>query len=184
MKIKLSEIPSAGREYEYDRKSGELNEVLKDLIAGADYSVRFRISPMGNEFLLTGELKTVTSEICSRCGWDLEIPLYQKLNEVLVELPEAQRDDQTVHGNQSVDFLAEGPSMTPYRKDIFNAGEFIHESIALAVPPYPDCGKELCPNLNEVLKKQEELENEFQKKSTRVSPFEGLKNFDGLKKDS
>ena len=45
-----------------------------------------------------------------------------------------------VHGNQSVNFLGEGPSMIPVQGNSFDPGAYAHEAIALAEPFYPTCG--------------------------------------------
>jgi hypothetical protein len=42
MKVRLSEIDQEGKTYELSRQSGELNEILQDLISG-DYKVEVLI---------------------------------------------------------------------------------------------------------------------------------------------
>lgn len=188
MKINLSEIPAEGRSFHFDRKTGEFNETLADLLASRPYSVDFTIRPVGNAFELRGAVRTSFPEVCSRCGWDIEVPVDQKFNEILLEDQEQYRKSHSVHGNQSVNFLNEGPSVTHYRGDVFEPADFVHEVVAISHPTYPTCANDTCEHLPEVLRKQAELEAEFQKaEETRVGHpgFAALKDFKpgGVKAD-
>jgi uncharacterized metal-binding protein YceD (DUF177 family) len=122
------------------------------------------------------------AELCSRCGYDIELPINQSFNEILVEDEKEHRKAHSVHGNQSVDFLTEGPSVTYFQGQTFDAGEFIHQAIAIAEPFYPSCGLADCEHLQEIEQKRKELEEEYQaaEKRKRGHPaFEVLKNFGG-----
>lgn len=181
MKINLSEVPAEGRNYDFSRETGELNEALADLIQDRPYDVAFTIRPLGNAFELKGKFNTRVPELCSRCGWDLEMPISRNFNEILMRDEPEYRKGHSVHGNQSVDFLAQGPDVTYYHGDVFDAGAFIHEAIALAEPFYPSCGVEDCEHLQDVQHKRAELEDEFRRaeESKRGHPafsvLEGLK---------
>ena len=180
MKINLSEIPEEGRTWNLDRTTGELNDLLTDLIEQRNYKVDFTIKPLGNVYELRGSIQTATPELCSRCGWDIEIPLKTKFNEILMHDEEEYRKAHSVHGNQAVDFLNEGPGVTYYQGESFNAGEFIHEAIAFAMPFYPSCGVEDCEHLEEVREKRAELEQEFKKADEVIAGHPGfsiLKNW-------
>ena len=188
MKIRLNEIPQEGREYIFDRKSGELNDALSDLIEpDRPYDIDFFIKPIGNAFELRGKLKTTLKEICSSCGYEFDLPIQRKFNEILLEDQEDHRKNQGVHGNHSVDFLAEGPSMTPVHGDVFDAGEYVHEAIALAEPFYPMCGEEgRCLRQDEVQKIRERLEAEnaeVEEKTAGHPAFSVLKGLDLKKKN-
>ena len=163
MKINLSEIPDEGRNYTFDRSTGELNEILSDLLGERAYSVDFTIKPLGNVYELKGFVKAATEDVCSMCGWDIEIPITTNFNEILIKDEEEYRKSHSTTGNQSVDFLAEGPSVTYYHGSQFDAGEFVHEGIASSTPFYPTCGKEGCERIEEVRQKQAELAREFEK---------------------
>lgn len=179
MKIKLNEIPQEGRDYTFDRESGELNEALADLIGEHGYDVKLFIKPIGSAYEMTGRLKSTVTEICSRCGWDLEIPLERKVHEILLEEGDEDRKGHSVHGNRSVDFSADGPNMTPVKGDVFDAAEFVHETIALAEPLYPSCGNDNCEHLAEVEAKKRELELEFA--GAEVQKTSGHPAFSALK---
>lgn len=182
MKINLSEIPAEGRGFDYSRETGEFNEALADLIQDRPYDVTFSIKPIGNAFELKGEFKTRVPEICSRCGWDLEISLDRKFNEILMKDEPEYRKAHSVHGNQSVDFLAQGPDVTYYQGDVFDAGAFIHEAIALSEPFYPSCGVEDCEHLEETKKKHQELLAEFARaEDNRKSGNPAFSVLEGLK---
>ena len=184
MTIRLSEIPAEGRSYEYDRESGELNEILSDLIEDHPYKVDLFIKPIGNAYEMRGEIKAGVTEICSTCGWDFEANLGRKVNEILFEEQEEHRKGHSVHGNRSVDFLGEGPSMTAYKGDVFNAADYVHEVIALAEPFYPTCGENgQCKRQDEVAEIRRKLDAEFalaeeQAKAVGNPAFSVLKNLD------
>ncbi|MCM2282505.1 MAG: DUF177 domain-containing protein [Bdellovibrionaceae bacterium] len=163
MKINLSEIPAEGRSYDFSHETGELNEALADLIQDRPYDVTFTLKPLGNAYEIKGHFATRKPEICSRCGWDLELPLQRNFNDILIEDEPEYRKSHSVHGNQSVDFLAQGPEVAYYQGDVFDAGTYVHEVIALAEPFYPSCGVEDCEHLADVEKKRAELEAEIQK---------------------
>lgn len=179
MKIRLNEIPHDGRSYTFNRETGELNEVLTDLVHDHDYDVELFIKPMGNAYEMKGKVQTAVTEVCSSCGWDFDLPIDRKIHEILFEeAPEDYRKSHSVHGNQSVDFLAEGPSMTPYRGDVFDAGDFVHEVIALEEPFYPLCGGEVCKRADEAREIQQRLNEQFsgaEEKTTGRSAFAALK---------
>src|SRR5438128_2099028 len=93
MKIRLNEIPEDGRSYIINRKTGELNEVLQDLIQSRPYDVDFYIRPLNSkDYTLAGTIKTNTPAQCSLCAEDFELPISKKLNEILIP---NQSDDRT-----------------------------------------------------------------------------------------
>jgi uncharacterized protein len=144
-RINLNEIPDAGRSYEFDRQTGELNAILADLIQDQAYKVELFIRPMGNAFELSGSIETQIPEVCSKCAYDLQIAVQRRFKEFLMEeQDDSHRKSQSVHGNQSVDFSNEGASVAWYKGNQFEAGEFIHETLALSVPFYPICGTPDC----------------------------------------
>jgi len=185
MKIRLKEIPQDGRSYVFNRASAELNETLKDLVGESDYNVELYIKPIGNAYEMTGSLKTVVPETCSHCGYQFELPIDRRINEVLFEDVVVDRKSHSVHGNQSVDFEEKGPSMTPVYGDIFDADEFVHEMVALSEPFYPMCGPNgQCLHAKEVEEIRRRLEAESDiTKEEKPSPFSVLKSLDLSKKN-
>ncbi len=181
MKINLTEIPAEGRKFDFSRETGELNEALADLIQDRAYDVAFTIKPIGNAFELKGQFKTRLPEVCSRCGWDLELPMEQKFNEILMKDEPEYRKAHSVHGNQSVDFLAQGPDVTYYQGETFDAGNFIHEAIALSEPFYPSCGVEDCEHLEEAKRKQQELRAEFERAEEKKGGHPAFSVLESLK---
>lgn len=188
MKIRLSEVPSEGRQYTFSRKTAELNEALGDIVGNHDYDVDFFIKPIGNAYELRGSFKTTLNEVCSKCGTDFELPIKRKISEILIEEQNEYRKQETAGGNQSVDFLSDGPSMIPIRGNVFDAGDFVHESIALAEPSYPTCGpNEECLNFDEIsqvierLEAESNLENE--KKPVGHPAFSALQGLNVSKKN-
>ncbi len=185
MKIRLKEIPQDGRSYSFDRASAELNDALEDIVGEHDYAVELYIKPIGNAYEMTGSLKTVIPETCSHCGYEFELSIDRRINEVLFEEVAVDRKAQSVHGNHSVDFEKDGPSMTPVQGDVFDASEFVHEMVALSEPFYPMCGPNgQCLRSKEVeeIRRRLEAESEFAEEE-KPSPFSVLKGLDLNKKN-
>src|SRR3982750_1289461 len=123
MKIRLGEIPEEGRNYTYDRTSGELNTQLEDLIGAHPYAIDMFIKPIGNAYEMRGSVKTVLSEVCSKCGEDFDLAVDRKFTEIIFQEEDEHRKSQGVHGNQSVNFLGEGASMIPVKGNTFYAND-------------------------------------------------------------
>ena len=140
MKIRLGEIPEEGRNYTFDRQTGELNSSLEDIVGKHPYAVDMFIKPIGNAYEMCGTVKTTLSEVCSKCGYDFELPVVRKFDEIIFEEKADHRKSQGVHGNQSVNFTDDSMSMLPVRGNVFDAGNYTHEAIALEEPFYPTCG--------------------------------------------
>ncbi len=177
--INLAEIPEDGRAFEYNRKTGDLNEMLKDIIGDRDFSVNIYIRPMGNAYEMSGQVNTKVAEVCSLCGWDIDVPITKRVNEILIPEGEEYRKEQSVHGNQAVDFLADGPAVTGYKGNSFDAGEFVHEVIAISEPLYPNCGDADCEHLKESTQIREQLASEFEAQEKEKAP--GHPGFAALK---
>ncbi|MES2963642.1 MAG: DUF177 domain-containing protein [Bdellovibrionota bacterium] len=163
MKIRLNEIPAEGRSYTFDRKTGELNADVGDLVGTHDYSVQMNINPIGNAYEMRGKLKTTLDEVCSKCGEEFAMPIEKSFHEILFEEPEDHRKSHSVNGNHSVDFAnPETVSMTPVKGDIFDPGAFTHEAIGLAEPFYPLCGPNgTCLHAEEVAQTLSKLEQDW-----------------------
>jgi uncharacterized protein len=135
---------------------------LEDLIGKHPYKVDFFLKPIGNAYEVRGQIKTVVHEVCSSCGYDFDLPLASKFTDILVEEQEDDRKGHSSRGNNSVDFLGEGPGMVTYRDDVFDSGDYIHEVIALNEPLYPLCGENnQCIRAEEVSEIRRRLENEW-----------------------
>ena len=177
-RINLKEIPEDGRDYEFDRTTGELNAILDDLIGDRAYDVRVRIKPIGNTYEMIGHVRASAPETCSKCGTDIDVPVAKDVREFLIEDQVEFRNVQSVHGNGAIDFLNDDHSAVTYQGGVFDLGEYVHEAIALAEPFYPACPEGQCPDLAEVTRKREELERSFQRATEgAVHPgFEALKS--------
>jgi len=186
MKIRLKEIPQEGRQYAFDRTSGELNESLADIIGDHAYDVKLFIKPIGNAYEMRGQLATTVLETCSHCGYEFDLPITRAINEVLFEEEPEYRKTHSVQGNQSIDFEAAGPAMTPIHGDVLDAGEFVHEMIALEEPFYPVCGtNKECLHAEEVdeIRRRLEEESSVVETSQKPNPFSVLKGIDLAKKN-
>ena len=187
MKIRLGEIPDEGRSYLFDRESAELNSDIEDLVGKHPYSVDMFIKPIGNAYEMRGTVKTILSEVCSKCGEDFELAIDRKFTEIIFEEEKTDRKSQAVHGNQSVDFLNDGATMLPVRGNVFDAGDYTHEAIALAEPFYPTCGTNgTCLHADEVAEALARLEAEAAaavESKEKVNPFSALKELELSRKN-
>lgn len=142
MKIRLSDIPEDGRQYILNRNTAELNEVLKDLIQNQSYQVDLFIRPLNSkDFEITGTVKAQAPELCSRCAEDFLLPIDKTIKEILIP---SQQDDRTGKYAKSTTPISEdldSVSVSTYKNNQFELGEFIHEAVALEVPfnPAPPC---------------------------------------------
>ncbi len=179
MLINLLEIPSEGKSFFCDRKSAELNPILQDIIGNSDYSAEFTIRPLqAGTFELSGQVRTQLPEDCSRCGLDFQMPVDQKFRELLLPEQSVPRNSKFAKANHVSDMNGQGPDVVEYQGHHFNAGEYLHEVIALAEPftPAPPCNAQgectLCkkPVANQTFSYEDKG---FEKPT---SPFDALKN--------
>lgn len=138
MKIKLFEISEDGKQFNLDRKTAELNDTLSDLIGENPYNADFTLRPINNkDFELTGTLKTSSPQECSKCGQDFQFPIHVKLYEVLIPKQHVDKNGKFTKPNHILEGETESVQCTEVEQETFDAGEFIHESIGLAIPFNP-----------------------------------------------
>ncbi len=138
MKINLLEIPTDGQTWALNRKTSQLNEALQDLIGETAYKAEFTILPLGQgNFNLTGFIRTEIEEECSRCALDFQLELSESFHELLMPALETPRDAHFTKANHFSDQTSEGPSVVEYAGHHFDAGEYFHEILALAIPTHP-----------------------------------------------
>jgi uncharacterized protein len=185
MKIHLDEIPADGRRFKFDRKTGELNQALKELLGETEpYSVDLKVERIGNVHQVTGTIEASTQELCSKCGWEIPWPIRRKVNEYLIELdPDEHRKSHSVHGSLSVDFLAEGaPSVTNYQDGTLDLGLFAHQQILEGQELYPDCRKSDCERMIETQSRIRALEEEAARAGFEPKAGLGLQALGSLKR--
>lgn len=174
MKIRLNEVPEEGQTYDYNRNTAELNEVLTDLIQAGEYNVHMFIKPLNSkDFTLTGKLSTKRKEQCSRCAEEFEQKIEKSLNEILIPHQEQDRTGKYSKSQVMLGDSSDDVSVTEYNKQQFDAGEFIHEAIAIEIPFVAyckECGK---PENDKAFSYDEKMGEE-----TKPNPFQALK---GLK---
>ena len=169
-RINLNEIPEAGRQFVLSSETGELTSVLEDLIGTRPYKAEFIVRPIGDAYELIGRVSTRVPHVCSQCAEDLELPVDRKFKEILIEeLPQEHKAHAT-HGSQSPDTDSQHTDVATYSGNQFDAGEFLHEQVALGEPLYPECGTKEC--------KERQAEN---KKFMYVPEVKGHPGFEALK---
>lgn len=139
MRIRLNDIPEEGKSFLYNRKTGELNAILADLIADRPHQVEFVIRPLNTrDFEMSGTLKTDVAEECSRCGDDFDFNVDAKFREILIPRQPEDRTGRYAKVNHLSDVVETGPSVSEYDGDFtFDIGEYLHEQTAIAVPFNP-----------------------------------------------
>lgn len=179
MKIKLNEIPADGRDYHFNRATGELNADLKDLISDNPYDLKFSIHPLNTkDYELKGSLKTHTEELCSLCGDTFQFNISPKIHEILIEAAGSDKElEKQSRSNHVSELNDSGPSVIEYHDDAFELSEFTHESIAISIPFNPKCETCLKSDTGEAFRYDEDMGN-FEKAKEKENPFNVLK---GLK---
>lgn len=139
MIINLAEISPEGESFTLSRQSGELNNILADLLGENDYYIEFTLRPLDQGFEMNGSVKSQTPELCSRCGIDIKIKINKSFKELLLpKLKEPAQGDHYSRVNHYHDLHEEeGPSMVEFENLMFNAGEYLHELIGLQIPSKP-----------------------------------------------
>lgn len=138
MKIKLHEIPEEGREYTYNRNTGELNAALADLIEDAPYEAKIFIRPLNTKnYDVAGYIKSQTTELCSQCGESFKYKAEAKVHEILIPGAEEIKNSQFAKSNHVSELNEDGPGVSEYFGDQFDMGEFLHEAIAFSIPFNP-----------------------------------------------
>lgn len=171
MKIRLNEIPQEGREYILNRNTAELNQVLQDLIEDKAYSARLYIRPLNTkDFIVEGQIETYCPEQCSRCAEEFDLKIRKKINEILI--PQQQDDRVGKYSKTNVNSDSEAEvSVTEYKQQQFDLGEFLHENVALEIPFNPHC--ENCSS------KEQEKPYSYDEKmgeDEKPNPFQALKD--------
>lgn len=185
MKIKLNEIPEDGREYIINRKTGELNSVLADLIKDAPYDAQVFIRPLNTKnYDLKGSIKSHTNEICSHCGENFKFKAEAQVHEILIPGAEEIKNSQFSKSNHVSELKEDGPGVSEYFADQFDLGELLHEAIAFSVPFNPRHEKG-DPECKTILKSEdadtfiydEKMSNtiEAEKKENAFNILKGLK---------
>jgi uncharacterized protein len=172
MIIQLNEIPSEGRSFDFSRKSGELNEVLSDLIGEHDYEVQLDVTPVGKSFDVRGCVKASYGEMCSFCASQFELPVNEKFHELV--LIDGQNEIKGFDESWSPDGEVGVTVIDDPNK--YDVSTLIREVVALAEPTQPVCRegcKGLCTYCGEDL--NERTCNCAESQKSGNSPFSILK---------
>ena len=138
MKIKLSEIPEDGFNYEFTRLSAEMNQALADLLGTEDYKIQFFIKPLNTkDFMLNGSIVTKTSENCSRCGDSFKFSINKKINEILIPKHEDDRTGKYAKTTVALSDRDLEVAVLEYVNGQFDVGDYLHEAIAIDIPFNP-----------------------------------------------
>lgn len=153
--INLKELPPEGEEFSYSAKTGELTPALKELLGANEYTVSFKLTPMGNTFDLRGSISTSLNLECSLCAIDFKFPVAVKLHELIVINKPMAKGDQQTRANHAHEWESSGPDYILLESTGFDVAAYIHEMIALAEPTRPlgkpDCDV-ACENLTPEVK--------------------------------
>ncbi len=143
MLIDLQSIDENGKDYNFDELSDELVGAFNDLVGEAPFKVQLHVQPMGNTYLVNGSVHSEYSAVCSKCGYDVDLPLDNKINEIVVIEKERPRNTQVSQSQQNFD--ASSPAVTYVNSSTFDLREFLHEMMASGFSLYPKCTDEtLC----------------------------------------
>lgn len=179
MRINLTEIPEEGRSWTITEKGGELTEKLSDLTGGnCKYLAEFTIRPLqSGTFDLTGSIKTVLPELCSRCGDAFKWNVSEKFHELLMPAIPQPRNSSYAKPNHVSDLADNELSTHEYHGTQFDVGEYLHEVVAISIPAVPAppkdennrCAECKVPVANHIFTYDEQMEE-------KTNPFGILKD--------
>ena len=84
MLFDLTTIGEDGKNFNFDELSDEVMGAFKDLIGETPFKISFNIRTLGNTWQVLGEVQTQYPEVCSKCGYDIELNLNSRINEIIV----------------------------------------------------------------------------------------------------
>lgn len=138
MLINLLEIPEEGKQFICNQNTGDLNESFKDLIGNTPYTAEFYIRPLAaGAYELSGKIKTEIPEACSRCGLDFKFDVDERFKELLIPEQDQPRTAKYAKVNHLSDLATEDLSTAEYQGHHFNAGDYLHELVAITEPVNP-----------------------------------------------
>ncbi len=84
--IELFNLPKEGKGFKYMNKVSPLGSVIEEFIGkGKPYQIEVFIQPINrNVYQATGFIKSYLNRMCSKCGWDIDLDFYQKIQEILL----------------------------------------------------------------------------------------------------
>ena len=167
MLIDLKSIDEDGKDYNFDELSDELLGAFSDLIGeNTAFKIQIEIRPLGNTFQVMGTVASEYDEVCSKCGYDVSLPLKARINEIVVIEEQRPRNTQVSQSRQNFD--SSSPAVTYINDSCFDLKEFLHEMMATGFADYPQCvDKKLCESR--------------QFKDPSISPSKGHPGFEALK---
>lgn len=137
MLIELKSIEEEGEQFQFNQASDELEGAFEDLIGEADFNADIEIRPLGNTFHVSGSIESHYPELCSQCGHEIDVPIKNKINEIIVIEKERPRNTQVSQSQQ--EFKDSGPAVTYINDYTLDLKEFLHEMMAAGIKPYPQC---------------------------------------------
>lgn len=172
MKIRLNEVPEEGQNYDYDRKTAELNEILADLIQNHDYKVDLFVKPLNaKDFTVSGLVQASRNEQCSRCAEEFKLPIKKRINEILIPSQEQDRTGKYSKSSVQMGETEEDVGVTEYSKQQLDVGEFVHEAIAIEISFVNYCDDCRKPENDKAFIYDEKMGEEQDK----PNPFQALK---------
>jgi uncharacterized protein len=178
MRINLLEIPSEGKSFVCNNQTGELTDILSDLIGSIPHKAEFVIRPLSaGTFEMTGFIQTELPDQCSRCGLDFNLRVDEVFREMLIPELDQPRTAKYSKANHFSDLKTDVVSVAEYQGHHFDLGEYVHEVVGLsqpngAAPAVNDKGDcSLC--MINITGKNFNYDEDFVKPE---SPFSALKN--------
>ena len=145
LKIDLKKLSNQGLDFSYNQESEELSQKLKPLIGTNNYNIQFHIRSEGSSsYSISGTIQTGFQLSCSRCAFEFIQPINKKFKEKILLQKKLTRIDKQVKNNHFSE-LMNAESWTVIDKTLFDAGDFLHELIAIEEPLRP-LGGETCDN--------------------------------------
>ena len=154
MVIDLFNIDEKGRSYCFDESDNEWKKAFLDLVEESAFCVSMEIQPMAGAYRISGGFQSHYRETCSRCGYSIQVPIKNSINEIVVI--EKQRPRNTHCSQARRNFDKDEPSVTYINESQLDLKEFLHELIASCLDMFPVCSdSKICQARQYDFKKEE-----------------------------
>ncbi len=138
MKINLLDIGEDGHEFKFkwhDEKT--IDQKVADIVEGLKgFQFRIFIQKTGDIYTAQGDYSLEQDHECSLCAEDILLPIKNKFTEYLMNQSKVHQKGHTPHSGLNIESQQEVTFVQDYELDL---SEFIAETFALAITPYPKC---------------------------------------------
>jgi len=145
-RIDLGQLTEDGEEFSFSQDSEEVQGLfVENLGENRPFKIQLKATPQANFYSLTGSIEAAYEDVCSRCGYPVELELASRINEMLILDKSRPRKHQSNHQLETEAGGLGDLAVSHIESLDFDAGSFLNELIVMAREDYPKCSNiELC----------------------------------------